>query len=49
MKFIEVIAELNGGSGAVNTHAARSVAEQIMNMCNQKQDGAVTEQEFIDW
>jgi hypothetical protein len=44
-----VIAELNDGPSAVNTSAAKSVAEQIMKACNKKKDDIVTKDEFINW
>ncbi len=49
IKFIEVIAELNDGPSAVNTDAAKSVAEQIMKTYNKQKDGVVTKEEFINW
>jgi hypothetical protein len=44
-----VIAELNDGPSAVNTNAAKSVAEQIMKTCNKQKEGVVTKEEFINW
>ncbi len=49
MKYIEVLAELKGGSAAINTGTAKSVANRILNMSNKNGDGAVTEKEFIQW
>ncbi|CAF4642875.1 unnamed protein product, partial [Rotaria sp. Silwood2] len=49
VKFLEVIAELEHGEGAVNTNAAKSVARAIMELCGKSKDGAVKKEEFIDW
>ncbi|CAF3300324.1 unnamed protein product [Rotaria socialis] len=48
VKFLEVIAELEHGEGAVNTNAAKSVARAIMELCGKSKDGAVNKEEFID-
>jgi hypothetical protein len=49
VKFLEVIAELEHGTGAVNTNAAKFVARAIMEFCGKSKDGVVTKDEFIDW
>ncbi|CAF4391318.1 unnamed protein product, partial [Adineta steineri] len=41
VKFIETIQELNNGSSSVNTIEAKSIAEQIMKICNKNRDGVV--------
>jgi Ca2+-binding EF-hand superfamily protein len=49
VKYIESLAELKGGSAAVDMGTAESVANQILNMSNKNNDGVITEKEFIKW
>ncbi|CAF4110160.1 unnamed protein product [Adineta steineri] len=49
VKYIETIQELNNASLSINTPEAKSIAEQIMKICNKNRDGVVVENEFIEW
>ena len=50
IKFLEAIAELEGGEEAVDLDAAQTVVRQIMEFCGKESDKEeITKEEFIAW
>ena len=47
VRFIEVISELHYGRLLVSINKARSIAQQLMQVCGKGHDGLVNEEEFI--
>ncbi|CAF4011292.1 unnamed protein product [Rotaria sordida] len=50
IKFLELVAELEGGEDAIDSHAAKLIVEKIMKSSDEERDDKnITEKEFLSW
>ena len=49
-KYLEAIAELEGGEDAVDIHSIQSVIKKVMEFCGKEnEEDELTKEEFIAW
>jgi len=49
IQFLEAIAELKDGDDAIDSNVAKTVVEELMELCDKKNDENITKEEFIAW
>lgn len=49
IQFLEATAELQFGYNAINSNAAKTSVEELMQLCNKENNKNITKDEFITW